>query len=298
MNNKITLSIGIPAFNEGGNIRKVLLALVGQREAGFRIREILVVSDGSSDNTAEEVRKVNDKRIRLFADGSRLGKTTRLNQIFREFKGDVLVLMDADIVITDPLLLSKLVTGTDISQAGIVAVNASPLPARTFFEKVLESSVLITKNTARSWNKGNNYLSFKGCFLALDKKLAKSITMLPTVVNNDAYLYFAAVQIGYTPAYKDNAVVYYKSPSTLEDHIKQSSRFQQSQKELQQYFQLDLSKQYAIPRSLIAQSILKYLLIKPLYVSAYLAVNLISKYKKQKQISSIWQMAVSTKGGA
>lgn len=291
-----TVSIGIPAYNEGSNIQKLLKTLLAQKETGIKIKEIIVMSDGSNDDTREKVTAVKDKRIRFYDDGKRLGKSARLNNIFKIFTGDVLVLMDADIMITQRTLIAKTIKNAQLNKTGIVGVNALPLPAQTYFEKVLEAGVHVMKDISKQWHNGNNYLSFKGAFLALDGKLAKTITMPASIVNNDAYLYFSAVQSGYSPAYLEDSRVYYRSPMTLSDHLKQSSRYQSSEGELMNHFTLDWDYHYKIPHAVMISSMVKSLFKRPGTMLPYLSVYFYTKVNKQMNINSTWSIASSTKG--
>ena len=293
---KVTsLSIGIPAYNEARNIKKLLQTLLAQKEDGFHLTSIIVVSDGSSDTTDKEVASVNDKRIKLLDDHKRLGKSARLDQLFRKNTADVLVLVDADIQINDKELLSNLVKQSNFNKEGIVAVNAQPLAGKTFVENAVNAGVSAVKTISENWENGNNYLSFKGCFLALDKNLVKKIHMPASIINNDAFLYFSAVSNGYTPAYRKECFVYYRSPSTLEDHIKQSSRFKSSREEIAQYFNLNLNKEYKTPIAIVAGSVLQSMVKRPVFFLAYFGVNVISKVKKQTNLKSTWSIASSTK---
>lgn len=296
MNKIITVSVGIPAYNEGENIQNLLVSLLRQKQSGFILKEIIVASDGSNDDTDKKVKQLKDKRITFKDDRNRLGKSARLNYIFRTFKGEVLILMDADIMITDNSLLSKTIRRAKLQNTGIAGVNALPLPAKTSFERIIETGVLIMKDIAKKWNNGNNYLSFKGCFLALDGKFARTIQMPSQIVNNDAYLYFAAVQAGYSPAYLEESKVYYRSPMTLKDHVKQSSRYQSSEQELRRYFDLDWKKQYRIPRTALITSMMKSFLSRPVTTVQYIGILLFSKMQKQTNIKSTWSIASSTKG--
>lgn len=291
-----TISIGIPAYNEGQNIQQLLRTLLVQKEQAINIKEIIVMSDGSSDDTEQKVKAIKDRRIKFVDDGKRLGKSARLDQLFRRFSGDALILLDADVSIKDDDLLAKTIKNADLKQTGLAGISACPLPPETFFERIVEAGVISMKNMAQTWNNGNNYLSFKGCFLALDKKLAKSITMPKEVVNNDAYIYFAAVQAGYCPAYLKDSAVYYRSPMTLADHIKQSSRYQSSKEELEKYFALDWGTQYVIPTQIQVLSILKTFLRRPVETIGYVAVFIYSKFVRQTNIKSTWSIASSTKG--
>ena len=79
---KPTVTIGIPAYNEEANIGVLLRAIVKQRETDFVLKKIIVVSDKSTDNTANEVKKIKDSRIKLIENRVRRGKVYNQNKIF------------------------------------------------------------------------------------------------------------------------------------------------------------------------------------------------------------------------
>ena len=116
MKTNISVSIAIPAFNEAENIKHLLGSILSQKTRGFILKEILVISDGSTDETVRFARSVKDKRISVFDDKKRLGKSARLQTAFNAFRGDVLFLLDADIVITDSALLSKIIKAVDFKK--------------------------------------------------------------------------------------------------------------------------------------------------------------------------------------
>jgi glycosyltransferase involved in cell wall biosynthesis len=296
MKKTVTVSIGIPAYNEAKNIGKLLNTLLSQKEEGITLKEIIVASDGSSDNTANVVKALKDKRIKLLDDGKRLGKSARLDQMFRKFTGDVLFLLDADILIKDNKLLAKTVQIANLKKHGLAGINARPLPAKTFFQKSLEMGVNVMKNITVQWRDGNNYLAYKGCFLALDAKLAKAIHMPAEIVNNDPFLYFSAVKHGYEPVYIEDCYAYYQSPLTFKDHLKQSSRFQMCREEMEKYFILDLQKEFAIPLELSLMSSMKIFVQNPIAFVSYVLIQIATTIKKQRHIKSTWSVASSTKG--
>ena len=73
MYKKPTVTIGIPAYNEEANIKNLLDSILSQIQNNFIIDEIIVVSDGSSDKTADIVRSLNNSLINLIEDKERLG---------------------------------------------------------------------------------------------------------------------------------------------------------------------------------------------------------------------------------
>lgn len=290
-----SVSIGIPAFNEAGNIKNILTSLLAQKEEGYILKEIVVVSDGSTDKTVAFAKKIKDTRIRVVADSKRLGKSARINQLFSELQSDIQFLVDADIAIHDTSLLSKVIKGSDISRTGIVTVQAKPTKARNFFEKCINHSVLLQNDIRKHWNSGNNYLSFRGCFLAIHKSLARNMGMSDDVVNNDAFLYFQAKKKGYLPFYIPELEIEYSSPSSLSDHIKQSSRFQFSKNELSILLDQNLDQEYATPKSVMLRAMVKYFFKNPVLFSGYLFIFVRTKFSDTSNLKSAWNIAVSTK---
>lgn len=295
MKNNMTVSVGIPAYNEGANITHLLRSLLAQKNRGFKLKEILVISDGSNDDTVRFARSINDKRIVVIDGRNRLGKSARLQTIFRNFKADVLFLMDADIAITNDLLFAKILRGTNLQKAGLVSVNATPLPADSLFEKIIEVGVDVMKDIRANWRDGRNYLPYKGCFLAMHKDLVNVTSMPAEVVSNDSYLYFNALSKGFMPQYLNEVVMYYRSPGSLGDHIKQSSRHVGSREEMAKYFNLNWDHEYSIPVKTFVKSVLKAFIKQPVLLPAYLGVSFYGRFRKQTNVTALWSVAYSTK---
>lgn len=94
-----TLTIVIPAFNEeqaiGATVSACLEAIPAiKKESGVRDVEVIVVSDGSTDRTAEIVRPFDDVRLIEF-DRNR-GYGAALMEGFRQGSGSFVSFLDAD----------------------------------------------------------------------------------------------------------------------------------------------------------------------------------------------------------
>jgi cellulose synthase/poly-beta-1,6-N-acetylglucosamine synthase-like glycosyltransferase len=97
---KLICSIGVFAYNEEKNIGKLLDALLNQKLNQVEIKEIIVVSSASTDNTDQIVSHYAQKNslIRLIAEPERNGKSSSINRFIKESASDLLVIESADTI--------------------------------------------------------------------------------------------------------------------------------------------------------------------------------------------------------
>lgn len=97
------LSIVIPVYNE----EETVLALINRvLEQDFDM-ELVVVDDGSKDNTREVLKSITDERVRIFYQDVNQGKGAALRRGFKEATGDIVLIQDADLEY-DPAEYGKL----------------------------------------------------------------------------------------------------------------------------------------------------------------------------------------------
>jgi len=115
----LTLSVFFPMYNESANIAVTLeRALAVIPSLGFADFEILVIDDGSRDDSALVVRRAaqSEPRIRLVSHPRNLGYGAALRTGFTAARGDVVFYTDSDL----PIDLSELeralplLAGTDL----------------------------------------------------------------------------------------------------------------------------------------------------------------------------------------
>lgn len=98
------VSLLVPARDEAHRIGPTIESLLAQR--GLAEVEILVLDDGSVDGTADVVRRVagGDPRLRVLTGTppppGRLGKPNACAQLTAAARGEILVFVDADVVLT------------------------------------------------------------------------------------------------------------------------------------------------------------------------------------------------------
>ena len=96
---KKKVSVIIPAYDEGESIYCSLLEIIDTLNELCEDYEVIVVDDGSSDNTHREVVRVNSKadRVKVVKSKSHQGKGSALKYGFQFAKGDFIVFLDADL---------------------------------------------------------------------------------------------------------------------------------------------------------------------------------------------------------
>lgn len=87
------VSVLIGAYNEEGSIARTIQSLLGQ---SFDNHEIIVVDDGSTDDTAKVVREFEDDRIRLLQNDRNGGLPSALNRGLEAARGKFIARADAD----------------------------------------------------------------------------------------------------------------------------------------------------------------------------------------------------------
>jgi glycosyltransferase involved in cell wall biosynthesis len=96
---ELDLTVLVPAYNEAGNMRPLIEKLRADlTPLGLRY-EVIVVDDGSSDGTFDEVRRLKPAapELRGIRFRRNFGKSAALSAGFREARGRFLVTMDADL---------------------------------------------------------------------------------------------------------------------------------------------------------------------------------------------------------
>lgn len=113
------ISIVIPAYNEEENIKTLCHSLqnvINRMEESF---EIIIIDDGSVDNTFEYLKQLNKeiKDLKVVRFRANFGQTAALSAGFDIAQGKVIITMDADLQNDPedmPLLIEKMKEGYDV----------------------------------------------------------------------------------------------------------------------------------------------------------------------------------------
>ncbi len=295
---KTTITIGIPAYNEEANIQSLVFSVLSQKNVTYDIDKLVVVADNCTDSTVRKVRAIKDKRIVLFENKKRRGKAYALNLIAKETTSDILVHLDADILIKDPMLLCKLIDPVLNKDADLTSARVKEYWAHSKLEQVLKISMNLKKEIFEDYKNGDNIYTCHGRARALTKRLYKKMKFDESIVAEDAFSYLFAIANGYTYRFARNANVYYRLPQTLQDHKKQSVRFFNSYKQLKRVFgSTFLKSEIRLPRSIVIKHSIKYLVRYPLTFLIYFGILIKMKInaRVERMTTSTWSVSKSSK---
>ena len=91
------ISVVIPAFNEEKKLELSLQKIIQYLEKNFENYEILVIDDGSKDNTPEIIQKYKEKKVRMIQNPKNMGKGFSVKLGMINTKYDPLLFTDADL---------------------------------------------------------------------------------------------------------------------------------------------------------------------------------------------------------
>jgi len=132
------LSVVVPAYNEAENI-PILMNKVDKALSGIDC-EIIIVDDGSVDNTAEVARNTKTRCVvKVLRHSFNRGKTAALITGIQVAEGEYITFLDADMEYPPealPIMFQEALRGRDL----VVAVRVDPRP---FHRRVISSGARI-----------------------------------------------------------------------------------------------------------------------------------------------------------
>ncbi|NMC36488.1 glycosyltransferase family 2 protein [Candidatus Beckwithbacteria bacterium] len=292
-----SVTIGIPAHNEGKNIKALLLTILNQVQRDFEIKNIIVISDASSDTTVSQVKSLKNQKIQIFENPNRSGKSACINQIFAKSRADIVVIFDADIKLPDQKVLQTLLTPmiTD-SEVKLVSGYVKPISPQTFAQHIAYMSWHVWDLTKKIANQPMYFC--EGAIRAFAKPLYKQL-VFPSFSADDVYPYLYCQTHSLKYYYKPEAYAQFVLPATLRDYFKQNIRYLHSQNVQEKNFDKDLiSKSYTITMSHKLRGLWQSMTQSPgwtlIYIGVVPLVHLVAFFDK-KEVSANWTVISSTK---
>jgi cellulose synthase/poly-beta-1,6-N-acetylglucosamine synthase-like glycosyltransferase len=254
-------SVIIPAYNAADTIEDTLKALKEQAARGY---EVIVVDDGSTDETREIAKRY---QVKLLQQEHR-GPAAARNLGAKNARGDILVFTDADCIPAREWLAEMLRPFDDPSIVGVQGryeTRQGDLIARFAQLEIEERYRRMSKF---------RYIDFIGSYSAAYRRRVFLESGgfdegFPIASGEDPDLSFRLSKRGYRMVFNPRAVVYHHHPATLRDYLKK--KFDRA------CWRVALYKRHAgkaikdtyTPQLLKVQIGLFYLLILSMFVALY-----------------------------
>jgi len=198
------ISLFIPAYNEEKVIKTKIKNSLELKYPKDRI-EIVVVSDGSTDNTNSIAKNFTDK-IRLYNYPKRDGKTNLINKTIPKLRGEIIVFSDASALLEKDALL-KLTKHFFDEKIGCVSGKYKILDQKKSTRAKGESiywnyETFIKKQESKFYS----ILGAHGALYAMRKGLIKKLP--ENAINDDYILPMYAVKGGYRAIYEEEAIAW------------------------------------------------------------------------------------------
>lgn len=301
MNKLYTVTIGIPAYNEENNIQNIISDLYKQKQKGYILEKIIIADDGSNDKTRKIVLEMSkkNKKIQLIGNKIRVGKSTRLNQLYRTSTSDIYINFDADMRIFDDNVISEIVNKFKNEKVGLVGGYSLPLRPNTIFEKIVVSWIDVWNEIKLNINSGNNIHNHLGCISAMRKDIYKNINIPDTFIADEDFIYFMVLKMNYKFKFANKAKAYYKPVANLQDFFYQHSRFLTIKNHISDYFGEYVNEHYTVEKKAKYFALALGLIKNPIYLmlGIFLQLFLIFyiKFNQKLHINGLWRVAYSTK---
>jgi cellulose synthase/poly-beta-1,6-N-acetylglucosamine synthase-like glycosyltransferase len=216
-----SISITIPAYNEERAIRRTIESLLALDYPADR-RQILIVSDASTDATDAIVREYANRGVELLRLPERAGKTAGENAAVPLLRGEIVVNTDATIrilpdslkplirVFQDPTIGAA--SGRDVSVGDITAERTAGESGYVDYEmrvRSLETRV-------------GSIIGASGCFYAIRRSIVDS--RFPAALSRDFASPLRARKLGYRTVSVDEAICLVARTASLEKEFTRKVR--------------------------------------------------------------------------
>ena len=218
------VSVIVPAFNEEKVIEKTIRSLLASDYKSF---EIIIVDDGSKDNTSAVVIGMfgDEDRVRLFTEAN-AGKAEALNTGLRYATGEVIIALDADTLFS-PQTIGALAHRFYDAQMGAIAGNAKVGNRINLVTRWQALEYITSQNMDRRAFASLNCITVvPGAVGAWRRDLVeKAGGFTSDTLAEDQDLTLRIRRLGYKIGYEETAIAWTEAPDKLRSLAKQRFRW-------------------------------------------------------------------------
>lgn len=279
-----TVTIALPAYNEEANIGNLLAQLLQQNTETFVLEKILVLSDGSTDDTVAVAKTFEKSGVQVLDDEVNRGKSFRQNQAMEISTSDILIMMDADLLIGNTAMLENLIRPIIEDGADLTSQWPQLTMPQTWVERVLQAGFELKYRVYTEYKNGSNIYTCVGAARAFSKRLYKDMRFPAVSSGEDQYSYLYCVRHNFSYQQAKDAVTFFKLPSTFKDYKSYAFRIFQTQRRHGDAFGEEfVKKEHCLPIPLVLKSAIVTLMRRPIDTAVYVALHIYMQRQALKQ---------------
>jgi cellulose synthase/poly-beta-1,6-N-acetylglucosamine synthase-like glycosyltransferase len=216
------VSVVVPAYNESANIASTVWSLIGN---DYPAIEVIVVDDGSTDGTADVVRRLGLPEVRVIRQVN-AGKPAALNTGIAAARGDLLVLVDGDTVF-ELDAVGQLVQPFADPSVGAVSGNTKVANRGGLLGRWQHLEYVVGFNLdRRMFDLGECMPTIPGAIGAFRRSALLDVDGVPAdTLAEDTDLTMAVLRAGWRVVYAERAVAWTEAPATLRQLWRQRYRW-------------------------------------------------------------------------
>jgi cellulose synthase/poly-beta-1,6-N-acetylglucosamine synthase-like glycosyltransferase/peptidoglycan/xylan/chitin deacetylase (PgdA/CDA1 family) len=216
------VSVIVPAYNEAANIAATVRSLV---DSDYPRVEVIVVDDGSTDGTAEIVRRLRLPGVHVIQQEN-AGKPAALNTGIRHARGELLVLVDGDTVF-EPDAVGRLVQPLRDGRVGAVSGNTKVANRRGLLGRWQHLEYVIGFNLDRRlFDVARCMPTVPGAIGAFRRAALRDVGgVSEQTLAEDTDVTMAVIRAGWRVVYTPDAVAWTEAPASLRQLWRQRYRW-------------------------------------------------------------------------
>ncbi len=219
------ISLLIATYNEAENLSETFRGIRGQDYPGQL--EIIVVDDGSTDNTVAVLKSFNWPNLKI-VQAHHGGKARALNEGLKYVSNEILICIDADTFL-HPQALRRIAARflTDPTETAAVAGCVLVKNSRSTFMARLQEWDYFTgiASAKRQQSLYQGTLVAQGAFSAFRAKVVKAHDGWPSVIGEDIVLTWALIKSGWRIGFEPTALGFTTAPTGMKGFLRQRKRW-------------------------------------------------------------------------
>lgn len=176
--------------------------------------EIIIFSDGSTDETEQKAKAFTEKNVRIFSSSAHEGKNNGINEAVKKCSGEILVFTDADVIL-DTASLLKIVKYFGDPLVGGICGNKVVVKDNSRLEDAQDVYTKLSGSIKWLESQIGSISSNDGTLYGIRKELFRE---LPPAVTDDLYVCLSVIRQNYRYMFEPEARAYMSAPSVSPAH--------------------------------------------------------------------------------